>query len=40
MGGMVLETNMAEITARIDEQNKIEKQEVSGWPQIDQLCRL
>ena len=29
MGGMVLETNMSEITSRIDEQNKIEKQEVS-----------
>ena len=29
MGGMVLETNMSEITARIEEQNKIEKQEVS-----------
>ena len=30
MGGMVLETNMSEILARIDEQNKLEKQEVSG----------
>ena len=29
MGGMVLETNMSEILARIDEQNKLEKQEVS-----------
>ncbi|CAG2167047.1 unnamed protein product [Oppiella nova] len=29
MGGMVLETNMSEITNRIEEQNKIEKQEVS-----------
>jgi len=27
MGGMVLETNMAEIMSRIDEQSKIEKQE-------------
>jgi AP-3 complex subunit sigma len=27
MGGMVLETNMSEITTRIDEQNKLEKQE-------------
>ncbi|XP_023238385.1 AP-3 complex subunit sigma-2-like [Centruroides sculpturatus] len=27
MGGMVLETNMTEIVTRIDEQNKIEKQE-------------
>lgn len=30
MGGMVLETNMVEIMTRIDEQNKLEKQEVSG----------
>ena len=30
MGGMVLETNMNEIFARIDEQNKLERQEVSG----------
>jgi AP-3 complex subunit sigma len=29
MGGMVLETNMSEITTRIEEQNKLEKQEVS-----------
>ena len=28
MGGMVLETNMSEIIARIEEQNLIEKQEV------------
>ncbi|VDP53393.1 unnamed protein product, partial [Soboliphyme baturini] len=28
MGGMVLETNMNEIYLRIQEQNKIEKQEV------------
>lgn len=28
MGGMVLETNMNEIIARIEEQNKLEKQEV------------
>ena len=28
MGGMVLETNMSEIMARIEEQNKLEKQEV------------
>jgi len=28
MGGMVLETNMTEILARIEEQNKIEKEEV------------
>lgn len=29
MGGMVLETSMTEIITRIEEQNKIEKQEVS-----------
>ena len=29
MGGMVLETNMSEIIARIEEQTRIEKQEVS-----------
>lgn len=28
MGGMVLETNMTEIISRIEEQNKLEKQEV------------
>ena len=28
MGGMVLETNMTEILTRIEEQNKLEKQEV------------
>ena len=28
MGGMVLETNMTEIMTRIEEQNKLEKQEV------------
>ena len=28
MGGLVLETNMTEILARFEEQNKIEKQEV------------
>lgn len=28
MGGMVLETNMTEILSRIQEQNKLEKQEV------------
>ncbi len=30
MGGMVLETNMTEILTRIEEQNKLEKQEVRG----------
>lgn len=29
MGGMVLETNMNEILSRIEDQNKLEKQEVS-----------
>ena len=28
MGGMVLETNMTEIMSRIEEQNKLEKEEV------------
>ena len=30
MGGMVLETNMTEIMLRIEEQNKIEKEEVKN----------
>lgn len=30
MGGMVLETNMTEILTRIEDQNKLEKQEVSN----------
>lgn len=29
LGGMVLQTNMNEILARIEEQNKIQKSEVS-----------
>jgi hypothetical protein len=29
MGGMVLETNISEIMTRIEEQSKIEKEEVS-----------
>ena len=29
MGGMVLETNMTEILTRIEEQNKLEREEVS-----------
>lgn len=33
MGGMVLETNMTEILTRIEDQNKLEKQEVS-------LCKV
>jgi len=28
MGGMVLETNMTEIFTRVDQQNKLERQEV------------
>jgi hypothetical protein len=31
MGGMVLETNMTEILTRIEDQNKLEKQEVMLW---------
>lgn len=31
MGGMVLETNMTEILSRIEEQNKLEKQEVRSY---------
>ena len=30
MGGMVLETNMSEIITRIEDQNKLEKQEVNN----------
>lgn len=36
MGGMVLETNMTEILTRIEDQNKLEKQEVSIYNRI--LC--
>lgn len=33
MGGMVLETNMNEIVAQIEAQNRLEKSEVSArWP--------
>lgn len=31
MGGMVLETNMTEIITRIEDQNKLEKQEVCAF---------
>ena len=31
MGGMVLETNMTEILTRVEEQNKIEKEEVRSF---------
>lgn len=34
---MVLETNMSEITARIEEQNKLEKQEVSLYVTVRAL---
>ena len=34
MGGMVLETNMTEIMLRIEEQNKIEKEEVRYYALI------
>lgn len=34
MGGMVLETNMTEILTRIDEQSKLEKQEVNCCDKI------
>lgn len=33
MGGMVLETNMNEIVAQVEVQNRLEKSEVSGWVQ-------
>lgn len=31
MGGMVLETNMSEIVAQVEVQNRMEKSEVSGY---------
>lgn len=31
MGGMVLETNMNEIVAQVELQNRMEKSEVSWW---------
>lgn len=31
MGGMVLETNMNEIVAQVEVQNRMEKSEVSRW---------
>lgn len=37
MGGMVLETNMTEILTRIEDQNKLEKQEVSIYNRILRL---
>lgn len=32
MGGMVLETNMNEIVAQVENQNRLEKSEVSALP--------
>ena len=34
MGGMVLETNMNEIVAQVELQNRMEKSEVSGLPRL------
>lgn len=34
MGGMVLETNMNEIVAQVEVQNRLEKSEVSGWESV------
>ena len=38
MGGMVLETNMTEILTRVEEQNKLEKEEVSFF--VSQLIEV
>ena len=38
MGGMVLETNMNEILTRVEEQNKIEREEVR-LKVFDSVCR-
>lgn len=40
MGGMVLETNMNEILTRIEDQNKLEKQEVSNGDLLLPLSEL
>ena len=41
MGGMVLETNMSEIMLRIEEQNKIEKEEVENiYVILFYLCKF
>lgn len=43
MGGMVLETNMSEILSRIEDQNKMEKQEVCTFVirlKISVLCNF
>lgn len=39
MGGMVLETNMSEIIARIEDQSRIEKQEVRGFREMPLIHR-
>ena len=39
MGGMVLETNMNEILTRIEEQNKIEREEVRALTRILRVFR-
>ena len=40
MGGMVLETNMSEILTRVEEQSRLEKQEVGAPVQANgaELC--
>lgn len=38
MGGMVLETNMNEILTRIEDQNKLEKQEVRYSKKVNKSC--
>ena len=40
MGGMVLETNMNEILSRIEDQNKLEKQEVSIFNLLNLISYL
>ncbi|XP_054280238.1 AP-3 complex subunit sigma-2 isoform X1 [Macrosteles quadrilineatus] len=40
MGGMVLETNMSEILSRIEDQNKMEKQEDKLVEQLDLMLKL
>ena len=40
MGGMVLETNMNEILTRIEEQNKIEREEVRALTRILRVLTL
>lgn len=37
MGGMVLETNMNEIVAQVEMQNRMEKSEVSFWTDWDPM---